>query len=184
MSIADKCVLLAYLLYFGAAPCTATEIVPFHYQRIANEHGVPATLLYGIALGESGQTLRNRKFRPWPWTLNVAGVPRYYPTRWAAWKSLTFYLQQGITSIDVGLMQVNWRYHHKKLGTPWDALDPFHNVRTGANILWQEYQATGSWQKAVGRYHSPGTKPEQQRRAERYRQRVMRRVERLAASND
>jgi hypothetical protein len=36
-------------------------------------------------------------------------------------------------------MQVNWRYHQDKLGSPWQALDPYHNLRVGAEILQDCY---------------------------------------------
>ena len=168
------------LIIFGMhAKLAYAEQIPSSYQKIATENKVPSAVLYAVALAESGQRLRTGKFKPWPWTLNVAGVPRRYPTRKAAWKGLTYFLRQGIKSIDVGLMQVNWRYHHRKLGTPWQALEPFNNTRTGARILSEEYKKTGVWQKAIGRYHSPGQKPVQKKRAERYAKRVMKHIKRI-----
>lgn len=149
------------------------EPVPSSYQRVAQEYGIPPDVLYSVALQESRTRLRSRQTRPWPWTLNVAGVPRRYPTRVAAYKGLTFFLKHGIRSIDVGLMQVNWRFHKDKLGSPWQALDPYHNVRTGAKILASEYRETGDWFKAIGRYHSPGASFKQKRRAKNYANSVM-----------
>jgi len=152
------------------------ESIPSNYQQIAQEHNIPAAVLYGIALAESGHRLSKGVFKPWPWTLNVAGVPRRYATRKAAYQGLLYYLHQGIHSIDIGFMQVNWRYHRKKLGTPWQALDPLHNIRIGVAILQQEYQNTGDWQTAIGRYHSPGQQPEQKKRALNYANRVMQHI--------
>ncbi|MDD2762267.1 MAG: hypothetical protein PHH11_18465, partial [Methylomonas sp.] len=57
--------------------------------------------------------------------------------------------------------------------------EPFHNTRTGARILKREYQKTGAWKTAIGRYHSPGTKPKQQELAQQYAQRVAKRMARL-----
>lgn len=155
------------------------ETIPSSYQRIAYENHIPPEVLYGIAMSESGDKLRSGHFKPWPWTLNIAGVARRYPNRMAAWKGLTFFLNRGIRSIDVGLMQVNWRYHHDKLGTPWRALEPAHNARTGAKILRAEYQKTGEWKQAIGCYHSPGKKTAQRLRAKRYTDRVMRNIQRF-----
>lgn len=160
-------------------PGVKAETIPSSYQLIAYENSVPPEVLYGIAMSESGNRLRSGHFRPWPWTLNVAGVPRRYPSRMEAWKGLIFFLKQGIHSIDVGLMQVNWRYHHDKLGTPWRALDPVYNTQTGAKILRAEYQKTREWKQAIGRYHSPGKKPVQRLRAQRYADRVMRHIQRF-----
>ncbi|MEW8644213.1 MAG: transglycosylase SLT domain-containing protein, partial [Candidatus Thiodiazotropha sp.] len=72
-------------------------------------------------------------------------------------------------SIDIGLMQVNWRYHQDRLGTPWQALDPYHNIRVGAGILQDCYATRQDWWGSVGCYHSP----KDSYRADRYRRRVV-----------
>jgi Transglycosylase SLT domain len=179
LSIPSLSPFIAVLCCALAQPSAAKETIPPHYQHIAAEHKLPPSVLYSVAITESGQKLRSGKLRPWPWTLNVAGKPIRYPTRLAAWQGLTTYLQQGIDLIDVGIMQVNWRYHRQQLGSPWQALEPFHNTRTGARILKREYQKTGTWKTAIGRYRSPGTKPKQQQRAQRYAQRVFKRMTHL-----
>lgn len=176
-------IVLAICLVLVTNPLQA-EPVPSSYQRVAQEYGIPPDVLYSVALQESRTRLRSRQTRPWPWTLNVAGVPRRYPTRIAAYKGLTFFLERGIRSIDVGLMQVNWRYHKDKLGSPWQALDPYHNVRTGAKILASEYRETGDWPKAIGRYHSPGNKKAQKARARRYSTQVSKHIKKLKQSNN
>jgi hypothetical protein len=44
---------------------------------VASEVGVPSTLLYAVALAESGRVVGGlRTARPWPWTLNLAGQGR------------------------------------------------------------------------------------------------------------
>ncbi len=170
---------VVYILLLFWTQTSYADNIPYIYQKIAYENHIPPVILYAIALTESGKTLRSNKYRPWPWTLNVAGVPRRYSTRKAAWKGLLFYLQQGIKSIDIGIMQVNWKYQHKKLGTPWQALEPVNNTQTGARILSAEYKKTGLWKTAIGRYHSPGRKPVQQKRAENYARRVLNRIQRI-----
>jgi len=82
------------------------ESIPSNYYKIAIEHKIPPAVLYGVALAESGKRLKKGVFKPWPWTLNVAGVPRRYPTRKAAYQGLVYYLHKGIKSIDIGFMQV------------------------------------------------------------------------------
>ena len=66
-------------------------------------------------------------------------------------------------------MQVNWRYHQEKLGTTWQALDPYHNLRVGAAILRACYEIRQDWWSSVGCYHAPANA----NRADRYRQRVV-----------
>ncbi len=172
---------LAYtlLLFLIVSYTCQAETVPSAYQSIAMEYKIPSTVLYGIAYAESGKKIKPGVYKPWPWTLNVAGVARRYPTRVAAYKGLMFFLKRGIKSIDIGLMQVNWLYHHKKLGTPWQALEPVNNTRTGAYILREEYLIAKNWKTAIGRYHSPGQKPAQRKRASRYSNRVMKHIQRI-----
>jgi hypothetical protein len=144
--------------------------VPAGYQAVAAERGMPATLLYAVALTESGKQVDPREgYRPWPWTLNVAGRGYYFTSRSAAWYALTGWLEAGERSIDIGLMQVSWRYHQHRLGTPWQALEPYHNLRVGAGILHDCYTKAGDWWASVGCYHAPS----HVERAERYRRRVV-----------
>lgn len=148
----------------------ANESVPAGYRMIAAEHGIPQSVLFAVALTESGkQTGQAGALRPWPWTLNVAGRGYFFDSRQAAWQALTAYLKEGKRSIDIGLMQVNWRYHKERLGTPWQALDPYHNIRVGAGILQDCYTARQDWWGSVGCYHSP----KDSLRANRYRRRVV-----------
>jgi hypothetical protein len=73
------------------------------------------------------------------------------------------------------LMQVNWRYHQDKLGSPWQALDPYHNLRVGAEILQDCYTNRQDWWSSVGCYHSPANT----QKAEQYIGRVLSKWQRL-----
>lgn len=143
--------------------------VPWGYAYEARAHGIPATVLYAIALTESGRRWADGRVYPWPWTLNVAGRGERYATRQEAHAALLSHLQRGVRSIDVGLMQINWAAHGAKLGTPWNALEPYHNLRIGAKILLEQYQRSGDWTHAIGRYHAPNN-PD---RAAGYRRKVL-----------
>lgn len=143
--------------------------VPEGYRQVAQVHGIPSALFYAVALAESGKRIDGlRVMRPWPWTLNVHGDGRFYPSRQAAAFALQQALARGRTSVDIGLMQVNWRYHGAALGRVEDALDPYRNLNVAAMILTACYQSLNDWWAAVGCYHAPDD-PE---RATRYRERV------------
>lgn len=168
---------LAFSAATLAAPMAATASggsrlvlgeVPAAYRQVAREYDVPPSLLFAIAVTESGRTTPGGRMLPWPWTLNVDGRAFYYRSREEASSALRKFLKAG-HSPDVGLMQVNWRYHGEKLGDPSQALDPWLNLRAGALILREAYEATGDWWQAVGRYHSATP-----RLAEAYRKRVAR----------
>ncbi len=75
------------------------------------------------------------------------------------------------------LMQVNWRYHRERLGTPWQALDPYSNLRVGAEILQDCYVTRQDWWASVGCYHAP-MNPQ---RADQYRRRVVSHWQRLVS---
>jgi hypothetical protein len=163
-------VLVALMLIGGPSAGWSAEAVPSGYRLIAAERVMPATLLYAVALTESGRAVNNTEGvrRPWPWTLNVAGSGYVYATRLEAWQALRDWLAQGQQSIDIGLMQVNWRYHQARLGEPWQALEPYHNLRVGAGILQACYATAHDWWASVGCYHAPSHPA----RAARYRRRV------------
>lgn len=171
----------SFLLALAAWPlarteaATGDEAIPSAYQTIAAQYGVPPDFFYALACTESLTDLRTGRPRPWPWTLNIAGRAARFEQREQASAFLQRQLQAGVLSVDVGLVQVNWRYHGARLGEPWQALEPLHNLQVGAAILREQYEATGDWWAAIGRYHSPGNEA----RAARYRLAVARQVLRI-----
>ncbi len=62
--------------------------------------------------------------------------------------------RSGTQSIDVGCFQINLRYHPGAFPTLQDAFDPLANARYAARFLKSLQAQTGSWDAAVGRYHS------------------------------
>ena len=171
--------LIVFIGLVFSSPGWSNEAVPGDYRSVAAESGIPYTLLYAVALTESGkQVASTQVYRPWPWTLNVAGQGYFFESRQVAWQALMAWLDKGKRSIDVGLMQVNWRYHQARLGTPWQALDPYFNLRVGAAILRDCYITRQDWWASVGCYHSPSNP----QRAEQYRRRVISRWQRIAST--
>ena len=137
-----------------AAATPGPARVPRAYRVVAVEYAVPANLLYAIALQESRAALGKNVRQPWPWTLNVAGVGYRYGSRKAAYLALNTLVNGGEKRIDVGLMQVHWRFHSAALGSTWSGLQPWHNLRVGASILKDCFRRTGNWSTASGCYHS------------------------------
>ena len=159
----------------GACLAGATEIPPA-YRQVALANEIPADIFYAVALAESGRRLGDSPIRrPWPWTLNIHGEGAYFSDRRSAWRAAIAAIARQRTSVDFGLMQVNWRYHHERLGDPWQALDPYHNLRVGADILRECFTSERDWWASVGCYHAPANPA----RAERYRRRVLSRWQRL-----
>ncbi len=161
--------LLALVLPGSALPPSVHASVPVGYQQVADAYDLPPEVLYAVALTESARQVDSSgNVRPWPWTLNVQGRGHFFDSRQEAEAALQQHFDQGRRSIDIGLMQVNWRYHRQRLGSPQLALDPYHNLRVAAEILRDCHQSRNDWWAAVGCYHAPNSP----QRAARYRARV------------
>jgi len=156
------------------------ESIPGGYQQIAKTCQVPVKIYYAMLTQESGLSTQHG-FKPWPWTLNIAGKSKRYKTRKAAYQALKQAIDRGVKLIDIGAGQVNWHYHKRKLGSLWQSLEPYHNLKVSAQILRAEFERSGkkNWWVAVGRYHSPGQKPKQIARAKDYERRVKRRFRQI-----
>lgn len=144
--------------------------IPPAYHTVAREHGIPVRLLYAIALAESGITKKG-VYHPWPWTLNIAGKAARFETKTQAGLALQHAVTTG-QSVDVGLMQINVRWHQQRVNRPYDLLDPWISLKTAAHILLEQKTTTRDWWDTVGRYHAPGNDKASRHRANRYRQRV------------
>jgi len=116
---------------------------------------LPAGLLASIAQVESGRPDPHAgAVRPWPWTINVAGLGFYFPTKAAAVTAVRALLGLGVRSIDVGCLQVNLMYHPAAFANLEQAFDPFANARYAARFLDALYDRTKDWVQAAGDYHS------------------------------
>lgn len=117
--------------------------------------GVPPGLLGAIARVESGR--RNPDsgaVEPWPWTADVEGAGAYFATKAEAVAAVRRSQAQGISSIDVGCMQVNLRQHPEAFPSLEAAFDPAANVAYASRFLRELHDQTGDWAKAAAMYHS------------------------------
>lgn len=160
----------------AASRTVRLTVPPTAYILTAHYTGLPAWLLYGIALQESKMNFGPLAL-PFPWTLCVAGRPERYGSYQDTVAAMQRHLRAGITNIDSGVMQVNWGYHQDKLRSPQRALDPYPNLAVGALILRQQFAATGDWAQAVARYHTGGLDTSERReRGARYAASVARQI--------
>lgn len=146
---------LGLLCGLATLAAAAQEVPPPAYQLAAQRAGVPSTVLYAVALQESGARLNGRLI-PWPWSLNVAGVSKRYNTRAEACTGLHQALRQvPATRIDAGLGQINLGYQRHRYRQPCDLLDPYVNLAIAAEILREQHTPGEDWLVAIGRYHRP-----------------------------
>ena len=129
--------------------------VPAAYRLAARQAGVPAAVLYAVALQESGMRFRGRLV-PWPWTLDVAGRSLRFATRLEACIGLHRAIARvTLLQIDAGLGQINLGYQAGRYAFPCELIDPYRNLAIAARILREQHAAGGDWLAAIGRYHRP-----------------------------
>jgi hypothetical protein len=107
-----------------------------------------------VALTESARAF-NDTVAPWPWALNRNGKTVYPDGHEDAAAHVRSLLASGHQSIDIGLMQVNLRWHGHRVQRAEDLLDPVTNLHVGADILAESIaSAPDDLALGVGRYHS------------------------------
>lgn len=146
----------------GSMSCGAlfAETIPSAYNLIAAAHNVPPAVLYAVASQESNYKLRSGRYRPWPWTLNVAGQGYYYRTRQAACTALQVALKANSPKrVDVGIAQVNIGWNPNAFSSPCAGLDPYTNLNVAAKILRGHFLSSGDWAVSTGLYHHPAGGP-------------------------
>lgn len=116
---------------------------------------LPAKLLGAIGMVESGRPdPRTGVVAPWPWTINVAGIGYFFPTKVAVIAAVQAAQHTGVQSIDVGCMQVNLLHHPHAFRSLEEAFDPLANATYAAAFLHQLYSLTNNWGSAAVGYHS------------------------------
>jgi len=127
---------------------------PHHYckkyiDEAARKTGVLPEILWAVAKTES-----NHGKGPWPWTVNYRGKGYYFSDKLSAKKFLSSLSEKKRNQVDVGCMQLNWKYHGKAFSRLTKMLNPRLNVLYAALFLKELYKETGQWSKAVASYHS------------------------------
>lgn len=131
----------------GAPDCEALAEVA------ARAEGIPDGVLAAIARVESGRRV-GAVVRAWPWTLNQGGAGSYHETRQEALDTLAGALAAGRTNVDVGCMQLNWRWHAAAFPDAETMIDPAANTTYAARFLRDLHDRHGDWKVAIAHYHS------------------------------
>lgn len=165
------------ILMFALNAVAEADSIPEMYQQVSQEQMVPVKVFYAIILNESRS--RNRfvnRVLPWPWTINHRGTPHFFDTREAAYHFADHLVKSGDYSFDVGLGQINWKWHKQRFRSLWEAFDPYTNLTAAAQHLREQYERPecSSWELAIGCYHRPAQRRIDKKIANNYRERVMR----------
>lgn len=116
--------------------------------------GLPDGLLPAISMVEAGRADGKGGVAPWPWTLNQGGKGMYFDTREEALAYLKQAVDSGVTNIDVGCMQLNWKWHSAAFASLEDMIDPAQNTAYAARFMDELHTRLGSWEMAASAYHS------------------------------
>ncbi len=109
------------------------------------QYNIPSGLLLAISKIES---------RVIPYAVNIGGKA-YYPASLMEARNIALHhLNQGLTNIDLGVMQINYRWHGKKFNNIDEMLSVNKNIGYAAKLLCDLKKQHGSWHKAVRYYHS------------------------------
>tara|TARA_B110000503_G_scaffold143551_1_gene245746 strand:- start:139 stop:750 length:612 start_codon:yes stop_codon:yes gene_type:complete len=134
------------------------------FEYFEKRHKLPQNTLHSISLQETQKSHSTHKITlVWPWTINVKGKGYHFDTKNKALAFARAQIAAGNKSIDVGCMQINLKYHPNAFASLEQAFSPRRNIAYGAQFLKDHYNKAGSWNEAIGRYHS-----KEQNRANRY----------------
>lgn len=129
-------------------------------RAVEKDFGIPRNLLLAIALIESGRPVEGEGgSAPWPWSLNIAGTSKFLSQKNDAVQLVQQSIETGNRNIDIGVCQINARYHLTEFQSVSSAIDPETNIRYAAHYLTllqtRHAKKTGTvnWAEAVSDYH-------------------------------
>ena len=109
------------------------------------QNNIPSGLLLAIATVESGSE---------PYALNIQGKSVIGRNKTEAVNLIHEALAKGITNIDVGVMQLNVKWHRENFKSIEEMLEPKKNIEYATGFLLKLYKKYGDWHRAVRFYHS------------------------------
>lgn len=77
-----------------------------------------------------------------------------FPTKAKAESFVENIFKNDYTNVDIGLMQINWKFHGENFTNLSQAFDPLLNANYAVKYLLEHYKTKKDWWKSVGRYHS------------------------------
>ncbi|WP_253734422.1 transglycosylase SLT domain-containing protein [Methylomonas sp. ZR1] len=137
-----------------------TKLQNTQWGQVARRHRIDPYILYAVALMESRKNGEQNRVMPWPWAINNAGNSFIPNSQQEAEALLNQMLDQGKRNIDVGIMQVNLRWHGHRVAKPEQLLIPSINIEIGASLLNEAIQsAPDNLAHGIGRYYSWQNEP-------------------------
>ncbi len=158
-SIRLICSALCLSGFLAVGTASAVDLSGTVFETAGKKYHIDPALLYSISLVESAVRAdkkggKEALITPSPWTLRTRRKPYYAKSKEEA-EALLAQLLKVNKSVDIGLMQINSRWHKSRVKRVADLLDPLTNVSVAAEILsdlFKKYPDDAF--AAIGRYHS------------------------------
>ncbi|WP_153039746.1 transglycosylase SLT domain-containing protein [Pseudovibrio sp. Ad37] len=154
----------------STSPSAAVDLHDTIFSKVGEEQRIDPFLLYSVALAESAKSVGKGNIAPSIWALRAPSGAVYPFTLELALSELDRLTKAHGKMVDVGLMQVNLRWHGHRVQHPSELLDPVVNIEVGAQILVEAIlSAPDDIELGIGRYHTWAD----ENRARNYGQRVL-----------
>lgn len=165
--------LLASSLFSLTDQAQAFSLEGTLYSQVAETTGVDPVVLYALTLVETNYQNGNWKIptgmvSPWPYTIRDRDGAQRFSNEEEARGALTQSLAK-YQNVDIGISQINWKWHGKGIENPALLLDPVFNLTTAAKYLKESMALTTNAIMGIGFYHNRSDKA----RAKNYGARVM-----------
>lgn len=127
----------------GVTPCEA------QITQAAQRYDIPVAVFYAVGLLETGGRNGLR-----PYTMNIEGRSSFNDSLPEALSVFEAARKRGARLIDVGCMQINYRWHGDRFASVTEMFDPAHNVDYAARFLRELKTREKTWTLAVARYNA------------------------------
>jgi len=109
------------------------------------KHRIPSGLLLAVIKTESNLN---------PFALNINGKPLYFRCKDEVIKTINEAISSGVVNIDIGISQINYKWHRKSFASIDSMLSIDTNISYAAEHLSNLKLKHGDWHKALRHYHS------------------------------
>ena len=124
------------------------------WNEIGRHYDIDPILLYSIALTESGIEIEHGRISPWPFTFRAHDARYYADDMDEAVETLKMFVEKYGDRVDVGMGQINLKWHAHRVNEKAQLLDPATNLSVMAQILKETMASTEDMHLGIGRYHS------------------------------
>ena len=141
----------------AATPEPDSTVLTYDYGGLCRHYIAEAEAHYGIVAGvleAMGEVEAGYANTIWPWTVSIDGEALYAKSELEAIEAVQDAVKGGQSNIDMGCLQINWRWHGDRASAPEVFLNPRPNVFYAARYLAELHDEFGSLGEAVMAYHS------------------------------